>query len=62
MSFDEMTITLDDVPTLMGISVHGHFVNVPQRTTNARELFVNLPGVFSREADDELGIVWGISV
>ena len=59
MPFDEKTITLDDIPTLLGISVHDHSVNIPQRTTNAHELLINLLDVSSGEADDELGIARG---
>ena len=57
MSFGEMTITLDDVPILVGISVMGCSVNMPQRTTDAMGMFVSLLGVSPQEADDELGMV-----
>jgi len=50
MSFGEMIITLDDVPTLVGIPVMGHSVNTPQRMTDAREIMVSLLGC-RREMD-----------
>jgi len=62
MSFGEQTITLDDVPKLVVISVMGCLVNTPQRITDVFELVVSLLGVSTREATDELGLVWGNSV
>ena len=62
MSFGEMTITLDDVPTLVGIPMMGRSVSLPQRITDSGELFISLLGVSSGEARDELGFVRGNSV
>ena len=59
MSFGEMTITLDDVPTLVGIPVMGHFVNMTQRIPDARGMLVSLLSVLPQETDDELGMVQG---
>jgi len=62
MSFGEMTITLEYVPTLVGISVMDRSVNMPERITDARWMLVSLLSVSPQEADDELGMVWGSSV
>ena len=62
MTFGEMTITLDDVPTLVGIPVMGRSVNMPQRINDAREMLVSLLGVSPREATAELGLVQCTSV
>jgi len=57
MSFGKMTTTLDDVPTLVGIPVIGHFVSLSQRITDSRELLVSLLGVSPGESLDELGLI-----
>jgi len=62
MPFGEMTITLDDVPTLVGILVLDRSVNTPHRMTNVRGMFVSLLGVSSRDAHDKLGLVYETSV
>jgi len=54
MSFSEMTITLDDVPILVGILVMDHSVKLPQRITDARGMPVSSLGVSPQEVDDEL--------
>ena len=54
MSFGEMTITLNDVSTLVGIPMIGRSVKMPQRITNARVILVSLLGMSPQEADDEL--------
>ena len=50
MSFGEMTITLDDVPTLVSITVMGHSVSRPQRLTNAKDVLVNLLSMLEQDA------------
>ena len=50
MPFGEMTITLDDVSTLVGIPVMGHSVNTPHRMTDARGMVVSLLGVSPRDS------------
>ena len=62
MPFGEMTITLEDVPTHVGILVMGRSVNLSQRITDSRELLVSLLGVSPGEVKDELGLVQGNSV
>jgi len=62
ISFGEMTITLDDVSTLVGIPVMGRSVNIPQRMIDARGMLVSLVGVSPRDAQDELGLVCGTSI
>jgi len=57
MSFGEMTITLDDVSTLVGIPMMGHSVKIPQRITDTREMLVSLLGVSPQEVDDKLGMI-----
>jgi len=57
-----MTITLDDVPTLVGIAVMGRSVSRPQILTDAKDMLVNLLGVSEQDARDELGLVRGSSV
>ena len=57
MSFREMTVTLDDVSTLVGIPVMG--MDMPRRMTDARVMLVSLIGVSPRDAQDELGLVRG---
>ena len=61
MSFGKMTITLDDVPTLVGILVMDFSVKLPQRITDATGMLVSLLGVSPQEADNEFGIVRGSS-
>ena len=61
MLFSEMAITLDDVLTLVGITVMGHSMKLPQRITDTRGMLVSLLGVSPQEADDELGMVRGTS-
>ena len=59
----EMNITLDDVPALVGLSVTGSYVNSPSlRFSDAKDVVVNLLGVSSQEAHDELTVVWGQSI
>ena len=55
MSFGEMTITLNDIPTLAGIPVIGCSVNMTHRMTDARGILVILLGVSPQDAHDELG-------
>ena len=62
MSFGEMTITLDDVPTLVRITVMSHSVSRPRRLTNAKDVHVNLHCVSEQDARDELGLICGSSV
>ena len=62
MPFGEMTITLDDVPALMGIPVLDRSVSKPRRLTDAKEMLVSLLGVSPRDAKDELGLMRGSSV
>ena len=62
MSFGKMTITLDDVPTLVGIPVMGRSVNMPQRITDTQGMLVSLLGVSPQEAADKLGMVRGSPV
>jgi len=37
MPLSEMTITVDDVPTLVSILMMGHSVKMPQRITDAED-------------------------
>ena len=61
MSFGDMTITLDDVATLIDIPVVGRSVNtLPME--DATKLPMRTLGVTQRVADDELGLVQGTSV
>ena len=53
MLFGEMTITLDDVPTLVSTTVMGHSVSRPQRLTDAKDVLVNLLSVLEQDARDE---------
>ena len=59
MSFGEMTITLDDILTLVGIIVMGCSISKPQRLTDVKDVLVNLLGVSEQDARDELGLVHG---
>jgi len=59
MSFGEITITLNDVPILVGISVIGRSVNNPKRIIDAEEMFVSLLGVSPQDAHYELDMIWG---
>ena len=45
MSFGEMAITLDDVLILVGITVMGRSMKLPQRITDTRGMLVSLLGV-----------------
>ena len=45
MSFNEMIITLDDVPVLMGIPVMGRSVSRSWRLTDVKGMLVSLLGV-----------------
>jgi len=45
MLFGEMTITLDDVPALMGIPVMGRSVSKPWRLTDVKRILVSLLSV-----------------
>ena len=58
MLFGEMTITLDDVLTLVGITVMGRSVSRPQILTDAKDVLVNLLGVSEQDAR----MSWGWSV
>jgi len=62
MSFNEMIITLDDVPALVGIPVMGCSVSRSWRFTDVKEMLVSLLGVSPRDALDELGLVREISI
>jgi len=62
MLFGEMTFTLDDVLTLVGITVMGRSVSRPRRLTDTKDVLVNLLGVSEQDARDELGLVCGSSV
>jgi len=58
-----MTITLDNVPALVGIPVLIVLrADRPGRLTNAKGMLVSLLGVPPRDAHDELGLVHGTSV
>ena len=62
ISFGEMTITLDDVPTLV---IYWWWVilwRCPREYWMLDECFVSLLGVSPQEAADELGMVRGSSV
>ena len=50
MSFGEMTITLDDILILVGISVMGRSVNTSQRITDVKQTLVRLLGVARQDA------------
>ena len=50
--FGEMTITLDDVPTHVGIICQQTW-----RLTDAKDVLVSLLGVLEQDARDELGLV-----
>ena len=58
MSFGEITITLNDVPILVGISVIGRSVNTPKRITDVEEMFVSLLGVSPQDSHYELDMIW----
>ena len=62
MPFGKITITPDDIPTLVGIPVMGRYVSLRQRITDSQELLVSLLGVSPGEAKDELGLAQGNSV
>ena len=62
MLFGEMTITLDDIPTLVGITVMGRSVSRPRRLTDAKDVHVNLLCVSEQDARDELVLVRRSSV
>ena len=57
-----MTITLDDLPTLVDILVMGRSVSRPQRLIDAKNVLINLFGVSAQDARDELGLIRGSSV
>jgi len=57
MPFGEMTITLDDIFTLVGIAMMGRSVSRPRRLTDAKDVLVNLLGVSPQDAKDEFGLV-----
>ena len=59
MLFGEITITLDDILTLVGIIVMGCSVNKPRRLTDVKDVLVNLLGVLEQDGRDELGLVCG---
>ena len=61
MPFREMTITLDDVATLIGISIVGRSVN-PPLVEDAMELLMRTLEVTRRVAEDELGMICGTYV
>ena len=58
MPYREMTITLDDVLALVGLSVTGSYVNtLSLRFSDAKDVVVNMLGVSPQEAHDELTMV-----
>lgn len=60
MPFSEMTITLDDIGTILGILVMGRSVSMePLSFERAKLLVEHGFGVTSQEAHDELAVVWG---
>jgi len=63
MPYREMTITLDDAPSLVGLSVTGSDVNTQSmRFSDAKDVVVNLLGVSPQEADDDWTMVRGQSI
>ncbi|RWR88577.1 serine/threonine-protein phosphatase 7 long form [Cinnamomum micranthum f. kanehirae] len=64
MPFGEMSISLDDVATILGITVTGHYVAYHGRISyqDAHSLLVDTLGVDPNEANDELQQVRGQSV
>ena len=63
MPYGEMTITLDDAPSLVGLSVTGSDVNTQSmRFSDAKDVVVNLLGVSPQEADDDWTMVRGQSI
>ena len=60
--FGEMTITLNDVPTLVGITVMGRSISRPRRLTDAKDVLVNLLDVSEQDAREKFGLVCGSSV
>ena len=63
MPFGEMTITLDDVSTILGIPVTGKAVSVEQLSfERSKTLVEHGLGVTSQHAHEELVGVWGSSV
>ena len=56
MPFGEMSISLDDVATILGISVTGRFVTYSGRMSfqDAHSLLVDALGVDPNEPNDEL--------
>ena len=47
MSFGEITITLDNVPTLVGIPVMGRSVSLPQRITDSGDVIEKVISVLA---------------